>query len=106
MIINSQFVDNATKMEQYRMASGRSAQKVADHVGETLEIKAIMFGEDSGRDVVSMLTDGGEILASISTSLISDINAIISAFGCPVKIRVCSGKSNRGREFLFAEPVE
>ncbi len=106
MIINSRFTDNASQMEQYKMASGHSAVKVADHVGEVLSIKAVMFGEDNGRDVVSMLTDGGLVLASISNSLISDMSAIIATFGCPVKIKICSGKSKRGRDFIYAEPAE
>lgn len=106
MVITSQFVENASKMEQYKMASGRSAVKVADHVGEILNVKAIMFGEDNGRDVVAMLTEDGEVLASISNSLISDVSAIIAAFGCPVKIKICTGKSKRGREFIYAEPAE
>lgn len=106
MVITSQFVDNASKMEQYKMASGRSAGKVADHVGEIIKVKAVMFGEDNGRDVVAMLTEDGEVYASISNSLISDVSAIIAAFGCPVNIKICSGKSKRGRDFIFAEPAE
>ena len=106
MVIKSQFVDNASKMEQYKMASGRSAGKVVEHAGEILNVKAIMFGEDNGRDVVAMLTEDGEVLASISNSLVSDVSAIIAAFGCPVKIKICSGKSKRGRDFIYAEPAE
>lgn len=106
MVITSQFVENASKMEQYKMASGRSAGKVADHVGEIIKVKAVMFGEDNGRDIVAMLTEDGEVFASISNSLISDVSAIIAAFGCPVNIKICSGKSKRGRDFIFAEPVE
>lgn len=106
MVITSQFVENASKMEQYKMASGRSAGKVADHVGEIIKVKAVMFGEDNGRDVVAMLTEDGEVYASISNSLISDVSAIIAAFGCPVNIKICSGKSKRGRDFIFAEPAE
>ena len=106
MVITEQFVENASKMEQYKMASGRSAVRVMDHVGEVIDVKAIMFGEDNGRDVVSMLTESGEVLASISTSLVSDVSAIVAAFGCPVKIKICSGTSKRGREFIYAEPAE
>lgn len=106
MIINTKFVDNASKMEQYKMSSGRSADKVVNHVGETLNVVAVMFGEDNGRDVVSLLTDDGKVLASISESFITDVSAIVEAFGAPVKIKICSGKSKRGREFIYAEPAE
>ena len=95
----------------FNMTEGASSNKMSDSVGEVIELKAwiIYETEDSKGNQVTALAvqePNGIISSTISETFIRQFNKIRAFMGeDPFNIRVVSGTSNNGRQYITCEVV-
>ena len=103
-----------TAPEIYFLTMSPAAQKMKDHKDSEIEIAAFCLYEDEKRNengenegvqqILSILTNDGEIFATNSPTFIDDFIKMWELFtemNCPVNaIRVIGGQSKKGREFI------
>lgn len=104
--IKKMFPETLTAKEQYMMLKNPDSIKMADAKGQVLKIAAYVIFEDVNistgeiMTIVSIRSDG-KVYVTNSKSFIREFETIVAAFGDDLPdIKVTSGKSSKGRNYL------
>ena len=102
--------ENLTMKQRYDLMRNPETERMANHVGETLEIAAYMVREEEKADtgevvtVTSISTKEGVIYATNSATFARELLAIMALgeeMGEPVnRITIAQGVSKKGREYI------
>lgn len=100
------------KKYQYKMTKSPNVQKLKDAVGETINVKAFCFYDDSAEGenekiILTLLSDNGTVYGTNSKTAMSNFDDITEIFmdevmtekGLPVSVE--SSVSKNGREFIM-----
>ena len=108
-ILNSS--KNLTLNDVYKLTMSKNTQKLSD--GQVIELKAWAVYEDADfktqevKQILSLLTEEGETLATISDTFRRDFLSIVElceAYGQELKkIRIVTGTSKNNRKFVTCE---
>lgn len=95
--------------ERYHLTMSPAVSKMKNSVGETIPVKSWALYNDTNRDgkeqeILSVLTNNGEIYATNSPTFIDDFlkmwNLFKDAGETVTAVNVISGTSKAGREFI------
>lgn len=102
--------ETLTNKQRYLLTMSNQAQKMSDCEGQIVEIDAWALYEDEDsktgemKEILSILTADGDVLATISPTFKKDFWNMASAFGDDLqKIRIVSGLSKNGRKYITCE---
>lgn len=109
MTITNNYPENLSAAERYHLTLSPAVQKMKDAQDSTISVKAWALYNDTDKDgkeqeILSILTNDGEIYATNSRTFIDDFRKMWELFvecGEIVhNITVVSGMSKAGREFI------
>lgn len=112
-IVNSS--SNLTPVQLYKLTVANNVQKMKDVVGQRIEIAAFAQYEDTDNDgkeqeILAVMTPEGEVFASNSPTFIREFNRMVEFFAgynmAVDAIKVTSGTSKNGRDFIACEYAE
>ena len=113
-ILNSS--KNLTLNDVYKLTMSKNTQKLSDCDGQVIELKAWAAYEDADfktqevKQILSLLTEEGETLATISDTFRRDFLSIVElceAYGQELKkIRIVTVTSKNNRKFVTCELAE
>lgn len=98
---------NLSKAERYNMCTSPAIRRMREVIGQELEFKAWIefteLKESTGviNTIISIMTTEGEVFATNSKTFISEFEKIVECFENEfTAIKVLSGRSRNGREFI------
>lgn len=100
--------ENLDKEELYFLVAAES-KKMQDLKGKTINVKNWVIAEDTDQSTgeiktILFIRSDDATYASVSKTFIDSFKTVVSCFGTDFsKIKVNSGKSNKGREFITCE---
>lgn len=102
-----------TLNDVYKLTMSKNTQNLSDCDGQVIELKAWAVYEDADfkteevKQILSLLTEEGETLATISDTFRRDFLSIVDlceAYGQELKkIRIVTGTSKNNRKFVTCE---
>lgn len=104
------YPENMTKKEVYDMSTSPAICKMSDITGSEIEIHALYLREEVNADgeikeVVSIMSDTGDVFATNSKTFIASLNKIIN-IGFPKRIKVIEGTSRNSRKYIDCLCIE
>lgn len=110
-IINSSA--NLDKKTIYFLTRSKNTMKMSECDGQVIEVKAWAIYEDADyqtqemKQVLAILTEDGETLATVSGTFIRDFLDIVDVFGEDLKkIKIMTGKTKNNRTFVTCDYAE
>lgn len=107
MEIIKTYPEEMDKKTKYRLMKSPNSKKMSDADGKMLSINAwVMYSSEDFstgevHDVLSIMTNEGEIYATISSTFIKEFKDIITVFGDEIdQIEVISRESRAGRKYI------
>lgn len=100
------YPENMDAKTQYKLIRSPEIKKMSDCVDSILEVVAFVRYTDTDRtgeekDVLSLMTDDMELIATTSPSFIREFDAITEIFGDDFgTLKVVGGRSKNGRNFI------
>lgn len=99
-------INENDKKAMYNLTMAPNRGRMADHKGENMIVTDYILYEDVNKDgidvtMLSICLGDGSVLSTVSGSFIREFTKIVELFGAPVAIRILSGTSKNGREFVF-----
>ncbi len=101
------FPEDLDKRTIYKMMKSPEVKRMSDADGSVLEVKAWITYSDADnrtgetREILTILTEDGELFATVSGVFQREFKDIVKYFGEDVgAIKISSGKSKAGRQFL------
>lgn len=105
--------ETLTNKQRYLLTMSNRAQKMSDCEEQIVEIAAWALYEDQDsktgemKEILSILTADGDVLATISPTFKKDFLNMVDAFGDELqKIRIVAGNSKNGRKYITCEYAE
>ena len=93
--------------EIYQLTISPRTEKMANHVGERLEIAAWARFEDADKknpdvvnEILALLTPENEVFATVSATFKNDFADMVEMMGKVDAIDIVGGKSKAGRDFI------
>lgn len=100
--------ENLDKEELYFLVAAES-KKMQDLKGKTINVKNWVIAEDTDQSTgeiktILFIRSDDATYATVSKTFIDTFKTVVSCFGTDFsKIKVNSGRSNKGREFITCE---
>lgn len=99
--------ENLTNEQIYLLTMNNRAQKMSDADGQVLTIAAWALYQDEDymtndvKEILSILTEEGEVFATVSSTFKRDFLKMADVFGEELKkIQVITGRSKNGRTYV------
>lgn len=108
-------VTTSDKKKVFR-AVNQGAYQLKDFPGLEINVTDIIQIEsqrkETGEEAINtvLIADSGEAYATLSPTVDDSIHNLVGIFGAPtpeepIRVRLCEGKSNAGRAFLYLDIV-
>lgn len=109
--IKAKFPETMTPKDTYLMLKNPAAIKMADAKNKTIHIDAYVIFEDTNISTgevsrIVSIRSGSEVYVTNSKSFLREFELMAEAFGDDLPdIKITSGKSSKGRNYLVCEVV-
>lgn len=85
--------------KMYNLTMSPDIKKFSDHVGETIEVNAIIVREEGEKTITSIESNTGAVYATNSPTVANSIERAVD-MGIIKALTIISGKSRNGRNYI------